>query len=126
MLKLAKPARIDKQNGFLSRQKSVHYALAPLPQLKSQDDSTPAAPTPRRQRSTCERLAYDLPERRMLEWTSLSLRLSNFPTFCVGLWYGSVCTSGAELVGGGLGHAPSRSKIGGPLRARGRETLALN
>ena len=87
-------------------------------------DSKPPVPTPRPQRSTCERLAYDLPERRMLEWTSLGLRLSNFPSFCLGLWYGSVCTSGAGLVGGGLGHAPSRSKIGGPLRVKGAESLS--
>ena len=93
----------------------MHYALAPSPHLKSQDDSTPVAPTPRRQRSTCERLAYDLPERRMLEWTSLGLTLSNFPSFCLGLWHGPVCTSGAGLVGGGLGHAPSQAGIGGAL-----------
>ena len=76
----------------------MHYALAPSPHLKSQDDSTPVAPTPRRQRSTCERLAYDLPERRMLEWTSLGLTLSNFPSFCLGLWYGSVCTCDDGMV----------------------------
>ena len=102
----------------------MHYALAPSPHLKSQDDSTPVAPTPRRQRSTCERLAYDLPEGRMLEWTSLGLTLSNFPGFCLGLWHGSVCTSGAGLVAGGLGHARRGPLIGGPLPSQGRETLA--
>ena len=89
-------------------------------------DSKPPVPAPRPQRSTCERLAYDLPEGRMLEWTSLGLTLSNFPSFCLGLWHGSVCTSGAGLVAGGLGHARRAHKIGGPLRAKGAETLAPN
>ena len=56
----------------------------------------------------------------MLEGTSLGLRLSNFPSFCLGLWHGPVCTSGAGLVGGGLGHAPSQAGIGGALQAKGR------
>ena len=83
-------------------------------------DSKPLVPTPRPQRSTCERLAYVLPEGRMLEGTSLGPSRTNFPSFCVGLWYGSVCTPGAGVVGAGLGHAPSQAGIGGALQAKGR------
>ena len=65
-------------------------------------DSKPPVPTPRPQRSTCERLAYDLPEGRMLEWTSLGPSRTNFPSFSLGLWYGSVCTSDDGMVGAGI------------------------
>ena len=61
-------------------------------------DSKPPVPAPRPQRSTCERLAYDLPEGRMLEWTSLGPSRTNFPSFCLGLWHGSVCTSDDGMV----------------------------
>ena len=56
----------------------------------------------------------------MLEGTSLGPSRTNFPSFCVGLWYGSVCTPGAGVVGAGLGHAPSQAGIGGALQAKGR------
>ena len=63
----------------------------------------------------------------MLEWTSLGPSRTNFPSFCLGLWYGSVCTSGAGLVGGGLGHAPSQSDTSLSLaRERAPESPQLN
>ena len=77
---------------------AVPLAQAGRHRRKVTYDSKPPVPTPRPQRSTCERLAYVLPEGRMLESPSLGLSCTNFPSFCLGLWYGSVCTSGDGMV----------------------------